>query len=835
MQNDKFSFRTITAVVAIIIVAGVALWWQFGRHDQPASPSETETPTATTSAAEVGEVISLTFAAPAAQRSRYELVAALYNSLNPDMAVQVVSLSSDSDPATQADAAVLPSSTTRPASFIDLANWLGSSTSINPQDYFAGALEACQVGEVTYCLPLSFTPAYIYFDETVLAEAGVTPPAAEWTWPDLVQTITALSTGDGTRYGFGNVDGLLRLLRPLLVANLDADGNLNAAALAPYFQDIASLVAAGHVADVSDAELAVMIGNGRIGLWLGSQAMPGLSGAVIGDGLGRLPVPPIGDLTAVNPAEADCLAISRGSSQPEAAWRWLQYLAYNPPELPADSIPANRLVTDGFSHNNLPGDAASVLAISRVWFSRQRRQADALIPALHQHVVAGVPLDAALAQAAPTAEAETEVATPVITEPLPESGPVTIRFYGDEFRLAEAVGAFSETHPDIRVDASFNARVGAGGSFLEDVAEQFDCFTWPVATPVPPNIAELVWDISDLVSAETLADYTPESLVPVQLDGRLYGLPLEINPVVVRYSENRFSEVGVPIPTADWTLNDLLNTAVQLGQAGDTAIYGFVSTGFASLAGPEFIELVLAEQGIQLWDLTAGTMDVTDPAVTAVFNQYLTWMQQNALYTSAPGDEYEVRDAFTQNGQAAMWLTTSDRRPFAIGVPEPFAMLPLPQLNSQLLPAPWQTVLFVSNRVADPSACLVWSEFMTTRADAITAVPARQSVASSRAWQNEVGPENAAVFRQALSRHMAASSPEASMLIYGIKYPLYRWLQQVAETAVAGGDPAAQLLQAQTWSQAYLACIANNTNATAEEIQACAIQADPNYMSGFEQ
>lgn len=831
MQNVKLSLRTITAVAAVIIVAGVVLWWQFGRSDQPASPAETEI-TATT-LPETDSVIPLTFAAPAAQRSRYELIAALFNSLNPDVVVQVVSLSPESDPATQADTAVLPSSTTNPAGFIDLANWLGSSTSINPQDYFAGALEACQVGDTVYGLPLSFSPSYVYFDQAVLVEAGVFPPNAEWTWPDLVQAITALSTGDGTRYGFGNVDGLLRLLRPLLVANLDADGNLNAAAVEPYFQDIANLVAAGHVANVPDADLEALILDGRIGFWLDNPTTLSSRVAEIGDTLGRLPVPHLGDLTAINTAEANCLAISRGSSQPEAAWRWLQYLAYNPPELLEGSLPANRLVTNGFSNNVLPSDDVSVLAISRVWFSRQRRQVDALIPALRQHVVAGVPLDEAIAQAVPTAEAETEA--PVIAAPPEETGPVTIRFFGDEFRLAEAIGTFTTAHPDIRVDVSFNVQVGADDFFMESLAEQFDCFGFSADTPMPPNIAELVWDISDLVSADTLADYMPESLALIEVDGRLYGLPLEMSPMVVRYNENRFSQTGVPIPTADWTLNDLLNTAAQLGQTGDSPLYGFASTGFASLAGPEFIELVLAEQGIQLWDLSAGTMNVVDPAVTAVFNQYLTWMQQNAIYASARGDAYEVRDAITQNGQAAMWLTTSDRRPIAIGVPEPFAVLPLPQMNSQLLPSPWQTLLFISNRVADPSACMAWLEFLTTRADAMTAVPARQSVASSRAWENEVGPENAAVFREALTRHLSASSPEASLLMFGIKYPLYRWLQQAAETAVAGGDSTAKLLQVQTWSEAYLACIGNNTNATAEEIQECAVQADPNYMLGFEQ
>ncbi|MCC6605955.1 MAG: extracellular solute-binding protein [Anaerolineae bacterium] len=843
MQNVKLSFRTVAALAAVVIVAGVALWWQFGRGDQTASSPETAEIAATTAAdqtvTEAGEAASLTFAAPGAERSRYELVAALFNRLNPDVTVQVITLVPDSDPATQADTAVLTTTPANPASFVDLADRLQGSTEINPQDYFAGALQGCQVGSVAYGLPLSFTPSFIYFDETVLAEAGVAAPAAEWTWPDLVQTITALSTGDGTRYGFGSVNDLLRLLQPLMAANLDASGSLNATAIEPYLQDVASLVAAGHVADVDVVEREGLIADGRIGLWLDNPATLSARVAEIGEALGRLPAPALGDLTATNLAQPVCLTISRGSRQADAAWRWLTYLSYNPPELPVGSIPANRLTMGSFADSTLLNDPVNSLAINRAWFSGQQRQIDALLPALHQHVVAGVPLPEALAQvdsAGTAATAGAEATAPVIAAPPPATGPTVIRFYGDQFRLAEALDTFRQAYPDIVVNASFDARLGPGGTLtLEDVTEQFDCISWPGVGVPPTNLRDAVLDLSGLVSPEVLADYSPEALTIVQTEGQLLGLPLEINPVVVRYSENRFGEVGVPIPTADWTLNDLLNTAVQLGQAGDTAIYGFVSTGFASLAGPEFIELVLAEQGIQLWDLSAGTMNVADPAVTAVFNQYLTWMQQNALYTSAPGDEYEVRDTFTQNGRAAMWFTTSDRRPIAIGVPEPFAMLPLPQLQSQLLPPPWQTLLFISNRAADPSACMAWLEFLTTRADAITAVPARQSVANGRAWQNEVGPENAAVFREALSRHMAASSPEASMLIYGIKYPLYRWLQQVAETAVAGGDPAAQLLQVQTWSQVYLACIGNNTSATAEEIQTCASQADPNYMSGFEQ
>jgi hypothetical protein len=95
----------------------------------------------------VAEAASLTFAAPAAQRSRYELVAALFNGLNPDVTVQVISLAPDIDPATQADAAVLATTPANLASFVNLTDRLQGGTDINPQDYFAGALQGCQVGE----------------------------------------------------------------------------------------------------------------------------------------------------------------------------------------------------------------------------------------------------------------------------------------------------------------------------------------------------------------------------------------------------------------------------------------------------------------------------------------------------------------------------------------------------------------------------------------------------------------------------------------------------------------------------------------------------------------
>jgi hypothetical protein len=111
----------------------------------------------------------------------------------------------------------------------------------------------------------------------------------------------------------------------------------------------------------------------------------------------------------------------------------------------------------------------------------------------------------------------------------------------------------------------------------------------------------------------------------------------------------------------------------------------------------------------------------------------------------------------------------------------------------------------------------------------MTAVPARQSVANGRAWQNEVGPENAALLRESLARHLAASRPEGESDVFGEKYPLLIWLQKAAEAAAAGGDLNALLAEAQAHGQQYLACLAGSANPATDAIP-CASQVDPEFV-----
>ena len=830
MKIKTPTLKAVCFLLTVLLLGGVAC-----RENEITSPSETAVPpeiVSTDSDAEsVAEPIPITFAAPAAQRSQYEIAAALFNRQSPDIVVEVVPLSLESDPATQADTAVLAQSPTNVQSLVNLSERLENSNSINPEDYFDNVFQGCQTGETAYGLPLSISPYYIYYDPALFAEMNVPLPSDGWDWADLVQTITDLSSGDGSLYGFGGVDDLLRLLQPILVANLDADGTLDGTAVAPYLQDIANMVANQHVTTAETADLVQLINSGQIGLLLGNphSFSPPLLEHI--DGLERLLMPTLGNLAAANLADVACLTISRGSSQPEAAWQWILYLAFNPPpELPANTIAANRLLLES-DESSVFADELVPLAVNRVWFSSRLHTVEAQIPALREHVVSGVPLDEALAlnfdNVIENSEAEND--TPLIATPEPSSGPTVIRFFGDEFRLIEAVDDFNQTHPDIFVNISSELGLGDGGIItMADVAERYDCFSWGIFYQAPPDLPALVWDLTSLVSPAMVDDYAPALLNQLQIEDALYGLPQSVSSMVVHYDEDRFREAGVPLPAADWTFDEMLETAVQFGQVGDDPAYGVASLWFLWQFDTEnLLKMLLREQAITPWDVAAGSVNVTDPAVTAVIEQYIEITQTNTFYVGDSQEGFDEQRSLVDNGSVAMWFTHSADRPIVIGSPEVIDMLPLPQFNGRVLPMPSIGALFISSEVEDPTPCLTWLEFLTARSDAVNTMPARQSVANGRTWQNQVGPANAAVYLESLTRHLAASSPEVGHSSFGVDAPLYGWLVEATISAAAGGDLTTLLAEAQTQSEAFLACLANDSAATDEAIAACIQQVDP--------
>ncbi len=71
-------------------------------------------------------------------------------------------------------------------------------------------------------------------------------------------------------------------------------------------------------------------------------------------------------------------------------------------------------------------------------------------------------------------------------------------------------------------------------------------------------------------------DFTKPSLVSYKKDGDLYVVPYDEGPLLLYWNVDMFDEAGVPHPTVDWTMDDLLEASIQLTKGeGMDKVFGF--------------------------------------------------------------------------------------------------------------------------------------------------------------------------------------------------------------------------------------------------------------------
>ena len=124
--------------------------------------------------------------------------------------------------------------------------------------------------------------------------------------------------------------------------------------------------------------------------------------------------------------------------------------------------------------------------------------------------------------------------------------------------LRAAIAEFEKQNPDIKVrtepvplaqrDVRFSTAIRAG--------EGPDVFALD-ANPVRQYIAEgWVRDLTPFVTAaggqSFLGDFYPNSLVPVTVDGKIYGIPMNTVAMGLVYNKKLFDEVGIAVPPKNW-------------------------------------------------------------------------------------------------------------------------------------------------------------------------------------------------------------------------------------------------------------------------------------------
>jgi len=166
--------------------------------------------------------------------------------------------------------------------------------------------------------------------------------------------------------------------------------------------------------------------------------------------------------------------------------------------------------------------------------------------------------------------------------------PVTLRFHArigeQENKLYEMqMSKFMEANPHVTVElenfpgAEYITKVTtmhAGGT-LGDVA-------WGAIGQAIIHFfysSQLVRPIDELVAADgfDLGEYYEGCIRALTLEGKVLGLPFKSHPglAIYYYNEDLFEQAGAPLPTPEWTHDDMVAAALAIQEiAGDQPIFG---------------------------------------------------------------------------------------------------------------------------------------------------------------------------------------------------------------------------------------------------------------------
>jgi ABC-type glycerol-3-phosphate transport system substrate-binding protein len=335
---------------------------------------------------------------------------------------------------------------------------------------------------------------------------------------------------------------------------------------------------------------------------------------------------------------------------------------------------------------------------------------------------------------------------------------------------------------------------------------------------------ERVLDLEPLLAADPafdLDDFYPLALDTLRQEGRLKGLPSEVDLVVIYYNKDLFDQADVSYPATGWTRDDFLETAIALRKGLPERKMAFV--GQLGAAMPFIYAHGGAVKRGSDYTLTAPrTVEaVRWFAELALFHHVMPLPEQLELYEPEPREgggvvittdtvgEGEVPAATlrwgmigakagiaAQEGDAALWSSLLSERQGAGGWNWDFGWGIVPWPRDQVdVVFSCTFAYFVSANTPRREAALRWVDFLTRQPPQLKGIPARRSVAESeqvrQAFVDQIGSE-------AYDACLAAIE-QATPVDYSLYVIADRYLGQAMLDILEGGESVETALsEAQT-------------------------------------
>lgn len=267
-----------------------------------------------------------------------------------------------------------------------------------------------------------------------------------------------------------------------------------------------------------------------------------------------------------------------------------------------------------------------------------------------------------------------------------QSGPVSMEFWGWAPGYDKIVAEWNATHPNIKITFK-QTPSGAKGGYTQITdaitAGKGPCLAQIEYGTIPSMLVKnALMDITQYAGAD-MAEYVPSAAAATTIGGKIYGIPVDLGPMVLFYRSDLFAKYGIAKPPATWAEyqtdaekvaaadpgvkfgtaptdgNDLAAFSMQTGQSWYSADGG---TWTVSIDNPGTREVAAYWQHLKDKGLVMASGNAWDPQFdkAAEANKVLTFV--NAAW-AAGGLKSDLKDESGKWAVAPMptWSAGDDK------------------------------------------------------------------------------------------------------------------------------------------------------------------------------
>lgn len=221
------------------------------------------------------------------------------------------------------------------------------------------------------------------------------------------------------------------------------------------------------------------------------------------------------------------------------------------------------------------------------------------------------------------------------------AGPVKLSFWGWAPGYAQSVALWNKSHPGIQVDYQSIPSGTKGGytKLLTAVqAGNAPCLGMVGYETLPSfAAADALQDVTRYLSGDQ-SQFAPWTWNQVTIEGRTYGVPVDVAPMALLYNKTLFARYGVTTPPATWA--DYAADAARIHKADPSVYIGYLGDDAYNYSG-------LAWQADAPWFGTAHSswqVSIDSAANQAVADYWQSLVSQHLLSTDASFDPSLYKD-----------------------------------------------------------------------------------------------------------------------------------------------------------------------------------------------